>query len=312
MKKTLLIAAGAVVLAAMTTSVSAQSTTYSPGQDQFATILFEDQWPAAGDSDYNDAVIRVNTVMVDNSSSDVTQIVLTVFPQALGSGGVSSGLALHLPVPAGTDAEAKLFPSDDPLSSIIVDPWQNESELVYSIYDDVRDAFGGVGGFINTDPAGPFLIADPISLEITFTDPVPIDPLAAPFDLFFHHTANRAHQVHMPQYPGTDQMDGALFNTLDDASTAEQHFITDEGMPWLLFIPEPPTDLAWPTEQTPIDSAFPLILDFAQSGGASSADWYESPVPGLVVNESQLPEPATLILLAAGLPALLKPRRRRN
>ncbi len=103
-------------------------------------------------------------------------------------------------------------------------------------------------------------------------------------------------------------MDASLFGSCDNGSTVDRHFVSNSGLPWMLFIPES-SDAAWPTETTAIDSAFPSIINFAASGGESSTDWYENYDPSLVVLESQLPEPATLILMAAGLPVLLKRKR---
>ncbi|MDP6453465.1 MAG: LruC domain-containing protein [SAR202 cluster bacterium] len=297
-------------LAIVAGPVSAQETvTYSPAEGEFGVIMFEDQWPCAGDLDYNDVVLRVNTA-VTHDGPNVSQIALTVFPQALGSNSVSSGLALHLPASFGTSAEATVFPQGDPSSGVVVDAWLNESTLVYTVYDDVRDAFGGVDGFINTDLSGPFFTAEPVTLEITFPAPVSIDPLPTPFDVFLYRTHDRSHQVHRPEYEGTDQMDESLFNTCDDVSTAERHFITSSGLPSILFIDESLDDAAWPVEGESIMDAFPLLADAVESGEDDPTEWWFEESTLIVVHGSDIPEPTSLALLTLGGLTLLRRRKR--
>jgi len=297
-------------LAIVAGPVSAQeNVTHYPGQDEFGVIMYEDQFPCNGDRDYNDAIVRTNFVVTDHGSG-VTMIELTIFPQAVGAGTVRSGLALHLPETFGTPTDAVRFPTGDPSLGVSLAPWPDESDPVYTIWDDVRDAFGSVGGFINTDPAGPFLLPEPVTLKISFLDPVAINPLPMPFDLFFYRSDDRSYQVHLPEYAGTDQMDMSLFNTEDDASTVDRHFVSTSGLPWMLLIEDSPDDAIWPTEGASIDVAFPSIIAFAASGGTSSTDWYENCDPNFVIMESQLPEPATLSLLALGGFALVQRRKR--
>ena len=302
---------GAMVflLAAVIGPVAAQETV-SPAPGEFSAIMFEDQWPCAGDADYNDALIRVNTVVTHNGP-DVSKIEMTVFPQAIGSGSLASGLALNLPVSFGASAGATLYPTDEPLSAVVVEPWLNESTLVFTLFDDLKEAYGVTDDYINTDPAGPFRTFEPMRLEINFPDTVEIDPLSIPFDLFFYRTGNRSHQVHRPGYSGTDQMDVSLFNTCDDASADGPNFVNNAGIPWVLFIEESPTAYAWPSEHVNIETAFPNIVDFVESGGASSTDWYNYPELTLVVRESQLPEPTSLAILTLSGLAILRRRGRR-
>ena len=51
------------------------ATAFSPGEGQFAALLFEDQWPNLGDADFNDAVVAFHYVVVTDAAGDVKDIV---------------------------------------------------------------------------------------------------------------------------------------------------------------------------------------------------------------------------------------------
>ena len=257
-----------------------------PARGQFAFLLYEDQFPLEGDFDFNDAVVAVNVTGTFDVNG-ITELQYLFEVSAVGAGGVDSGLALHLPVPAGTASQATLYPDGDRAGGMPLRTWANETEAVITVYDDVRDLFDGVDGFINTDPSLPHLDPRRDLVEIRFTEPIPVADLmpgGAPYDLFFFRTHDASHQVHLPQYPGTDQMDGSLFNTGDDASTGDRHFVTSQGIPWLLLVPD---QSVWPIEGARVDSVFPSLLQFVQTGAPT--DWYRNFDPTLVYNIEPLP-----------------------
>ena len=63
------------------------------------TLAFEDQWPAMGDYDFNDAVINYTYALEKNSKNEITKIKLTFTPIAKGAAPYTRiGFGIELPI----------------------------------------------------------------------------------------------------------------------------------------------------------------------------------------------------------------------
>jgi hypothetical protein len=60
--------------------------TFVPGEHDFSTLMFEDNWPALGDLDFNDAVLLHNFALFHDASGAVTGLRLTIVPRAQPAG----------------------------------------------------------------------------------------------------------------------------------------------------------------------------------------------------------------------------------
>lgn len=248
------------------------SVAFVPAEGQYGQLMFEDNWPAQGDLDFNDSVFAYNYKLFRNSDGLVTKFVLTIEPLALGA-DIRSGLALRLPVSSTAIDTATRVVRGGSQMSLQASP--NESEVVVVIANDVREFFGNLAGPINVQPGAPLTDAPQIEVTMDFNAPFALGLGNEPFDLFYFRTLNDTHQIHRPGYAGTNTMDQALFGTADDGSSPGRWFVDGNGLPFVLAIPQ----LApWTTEFTPLTSLYPNLSTFAVSGGAQAADFYRSQV----------------------------------
>ena len=288
---------GAATLLALAASVSSASTQ--------GIILFEDLWPKTGDLDFNDQAVAYNfTVTTDSIGIKVTGVKATFNVLAVGS-TIHNGLYLHLPVAATAVSGATVDFGQGPVT---IDPVNGEAQAVIPVVADTRSLFGGATGMINTDPGLPHITSPTVQLNIQFATAVDLTDLA-PFDLFLARTGDNGHQIHVPQYSGTNLVDQSLFNTFDDNSSAAtgRYYVNTQGVPFALSVPQV---IQWPVEHTPIDLAYPDIVGYFASGGTQNTDWYLTNVNQQYLYSS-VPEPGSLLVLAMGSIALTARRRAR-
>jgi hypothetical protein len=132
---------------------------------------------------------------------------------------------------------------------------------------------------VNSQPGQPVLASAPRRLTIAFpAGGVTVDTAKAPFDLFYFRTPTApstdvSWETHLPQYAGTHSMNNALFNTAYDASTASNHFVGKNGMPYVLDVP---ASVGWPKEGTSMTTAYPAF------GVSNNPPWWTTPAAGAV------------------------------
>jgi LruC domain-containing protein len=299
---------------------AAAETIHYPPSGDFATLLVEDSWPSAGDGDLNDVVLGFRASIVTNDGVSMGSIELTVYPQALGSGSVNSGLALRLPdVPGGILHSAEVSVDGGP--PFAARSWAGEPELVFAVEENLREGLcGGANGFINTVVGEPEIACLPATLTIDFPEPPPLDPTRAPFDLFLFRSGDPSHQWGDPTFCGTPgTMDTSLFGTEDDGSVLPDGpcFITSldvdpiPGLPFVIQIDEPAD---YPREMAHIDDAFPKLASFVASGGTEDQDWYRHPNSGYIYRSpSEVPlgplvGPAVVVLALLSVTWMRRPR----
>lgn len=253
---------------------------YAPADRTYGMLWFEDTWPAKGDYDLNDLVVAYNETLRFNSSAQLTGIRLELSVLAVGA-RFQNGLALRLPGTPQSAVTSLTFSVANVVNSaageVRLDPAESEATVILS--DDLHALFGVelTREWVNTDPNLPThpyvdmvvdIVLDPLANTLSAAD--------APFDLFIF---NRLHgtEVHRPRYRGTASMNASLYNTVDDGSTAIRAFVTTEGVPFALELPE----LAnYPQEGAAIDQLYPSVVQFGLSSGTQATDFYRNPTPG--------------------------------
>lgn len=244
--------------------------TYFPAEGASALLAFEDQWPEHTDLDFNDVVVRVNYRVALDGAGDAVSLTAYLSPVALG-GAWSNGLALQLPIGAnGVSARRQIAGGSWEALGLEAD-----ADATVIISPNLRELFQGAAGPINSEPGQPRVDGQPITLEVTFANPVTLPLSEAPFDLFVFRAGDFSHQIHLPRYRGTAAMNTALFGTGEDGTTPSRAFVHRTGIPAAL---ELMSTTRYPLEGVQISALFPDIVSFASSGGAQSQDFYSSNV----------------------------------
>jgi LruC domain-containing protein len=268
---------------------------WAPAADTYGLLLFEDQWPSAGDEDFNDLVVAYNFAYRLDAQLRATSIRATLHVLAVG-GDYDNGLGLHLPVPRAAVSQVRLQVGS--AAPVVLTPESADGELTVRVQDDLRALLGGGAGPLNAAPERARVGSTPLTLEIDLASPTPVSAGAAPHDVFLYRSADFGHQVHRPTFGGTAAMNTQLFGRADDASGPGRHFVDARGLPFVLDLPQ---EAPYPAEGVALSALYPDVLTFAASGGALAADFYLS----TVVTSAAYRDAAGLGPLVATAPAAL-------
>jgi LruC domain-containing protein len=251
---------------------------YSPGEDRFGTLAFEDLWPNKGDYDFNDLVVRYRFNYVTNADSQVVDVKGTFRFVAVG-GAYHDGFAFELPVPASlveSISGSRLFGTGISLNAKGAEDGQDNAVIV--VTDDVVELMGvepDIYHFFNTVWGSYY--AEPVEVEVsaTLNEPQEIGVIGLPpYNPFAIANGVRGMEIHLPGKTPTTLADSAHFGTGDDASNPASGvcYTSGTGLPWALHIPN---EWSYPFEQVDITKAYLKFQSWAESGGAAYEDWYE-------------------------------------
>ena len=258
----------------------------------FASVAFEDLWPAKGDYDMNDIVVDCKFDQISNSENKVTKITAQFVLRGMGA-SFHDGFGIQLPVTPDKVASCVLKLDNGqsvPMAGLVTinskGLEQGQSKAVVIIFDDgfkvLPQIYNGIG--VNTTPGIPWTPTQTINMTLTFSEPIDENLLEAPYNPFIFADQKRGAEIHLPNNPPTNLADMSLFNKDDDTSNVEsfgtsnvKSYTTDKNLPWaILFYKK----YDYPTEKTPILNAFLHFSDWAQSGGQEYKDWYYNTASG--------------------------------
>ena len=285
------------------------SSVWYPGSDTFGTLVFEDNWPFLGDYDLNDLVVRYRSRQILNAQRQVKALEMDLSLVARGA-SYQSGFGLALPGIA-PDRIASVVLTQNGVATTRTVQLDGVKSLdgggvVFEIFPDAvallrPDNSDGCAlkGFTNTAQACP--IQPAVNFKLTVELILPSDSFpSAPYDPFIFNSVDtkrigpgdaktavpiaaraKTLEVHLPGKQPTSRADTTLLGTQEDGSKwadgkyANSYLSQAKGLPWALDIPS-----AWdyPIEKLDVVKAYPGIVDWATSGGASSADWYVKPL----------------------------------
>ena len=246
---------------------------FSPGEGVYATLAYEDLWPQKGDYDFNDLVIDYNYNVITNASNKVVDVVGDFIVKASGAGFLN-GFAVELPVSPSTISSITgqvLSGSTFTLASNGTEAGQTNS--VIPLFDDAHTLFNTTG-FINTVPSHAYYNPVSINLQISFNGSFDISALGtAPYNPFIVANQLREFEVHLAGMQNTNLVDLNLFGTGDDDSNTGQlkYYQTINNLPWAIHLP---VNFDYPIESNSIETAYLKFVEWAESGGSQSPNWY--------------------------------------
>jgi LruC domain-containing protein len=249
--------------------------TYYPSKSTFATVAFEDLWPATGDYDMNDMVVGYRYTMISNAQNQIVETYADYMVEASGASYVS-GFGVQFPF---SPSQVRTVTGQRFASNYIQQNSNgteaNQSKAVIIPFDSYKAIIKRPGGYyINSQIGAPYVTGDTVHVYIGFNNPLPPSVFgSAPFNPFLISNQRRGYEVHLPNNAPTDLADKSLFGTLQDASnpSAGIYYKTKKGWPWALNFAGP---FNYPAEGISIGKAYNYFLPWAQSGGTQYQNWY--------------------------------------
>lgn len=234
------------------------------------TLAFEDSWPEEGDYDFNDFVTAYTYKLVaGNDNSNVKGIRLTFSPKALGA-SYNSGFAIQLPINSSNIANVTGGTLEE-----------GEEQATIIVYENTRrDAFGGRGGFINTQKGSERIPGTDRKIYVSLKENVTLSS----FQNFnpFIYVNGRDREIHLTDKAPTSKMNKDLFTTEDDRSTPESnhYYRMNNFHPWVLDVTSTTngnsTNSLWayPSEGNNISLAYP---NYDQWTSDHHTNWLDNP-----------------------------------
>lgn len=236
------------------------------------TLGFEDLWPAKGDYDFNDLVMGYDIDHQLNANGLVVDIIQDWTIRAAGA-GYANGFGVQF-----DNLSASALQSVETWNGSSWDAGTGEagqSQATYLVFSNLFDHMNSAGGaFINTVPGNPYVNPVTLTRRITFATPQAESAVGTPpYNCFLVVNGNRGREVHLPDAQPTDLANAALFGTDDDDSNpgSNRYYKTSNNLPWALHISG---QFDYPVEYAEILQAYLHFASWAQSAGASDADWY--------------------------------------
>ncbi len=245
---------------------------YSPAEDVFGTLAFEDLWPGFGDFDMNDLVVDYNINRKTNMANNVTQIDFTLVIRATGA-GYQNGFGIELPVPSSfvqSVEGARLTTGSINVQANGTEAGQNNATIV--MFDDANY---NMPGFANVFNPADHVAEDTLHVSVKFTSPVPQSQLGSvPFNPFVIIDQERGREVHLAGHSPTSLADETFFGTQDDDTDPAQNrfYVSESGLNWAIHVPE---SIPYPRENVDITEAYLRFRQWAESGGTQFPDWFK-------------------------------------
>jgi len=248
---------------------------YYPSSSNWITLAFEDKWPAIGDYDLNDLVIRERLRTAYNANNEITGFTLSGFIDARG-GQLHNGFALRL---MGLDASVIDFAS----LTISGQTFTKEVEAfqtnpVISLWSDshlyTTTGESGACQHFNTIPTCTQFEPVPFELDVQFAQ-FQTTLAHADLDFFIYQSNYRAREIHFADYPPTDLFDSTQLGKKEDTSdpASGRYFRNSNNLPWAIKVPQ---KWRYPREYIDVLWAYPDYEQWVESSGLQASDWFNT------------------------------------
>ena len=239
---------------------------FYPGENEKATLAFEDQWPSKGDFDFNDIVIDYNFLNVHDPDNKLMEIHASFTLKAIGA-KYHNGFSFEVPFGMTLVDTAKINADYVSIDGNIV-----------TVFDDAFHLIQPTQNFVNTinaeSPISPVDISFWLKLD-THYEYVAGDylPPYNPFIIANTEVHDITYEIHLCDYPPTSRADETVFGTMDDDSDlpAGRTYRTATNLPWAVHLS---SEWKYPSENSVITDAYYYFDEWAGSGGVEHPDWY--------------------------------------
>lgn len=231
---------------------------------------FEDMWPARGDYDMNDVIVRYNyekTFTKDNDNK--IQSESFIFKTYQNYASLVNGLAFRVK-PSGTIADRKYYIRKKGESKF------TETTSFIHETDGASEVFL-LTGDIRTDMGAEYKVT------LEYDGSVARESAAVPFIYrASENNPDKRWEVHLPKENPTDKMDGDFFRKEDDASQPDKgiYYVRGGNYPFAIFLSgATETNMAKlldrSNETVPIDQLYGGYNGWVTSSGNDNQDWYK-------------------------------------
>lgn len=246
-------------------------------QNAVYSYAFEDNYPNAGDYDFNDIVLNVT---LPAAGDDVEELKYSIDLRAIGA-TKQLGAGLRIKGIKKSNVKEVIFGkgaserANSMKSGIFenVAYETNDSELVIPLFGDAHSVYGYNGDkrpMLNTGTASAPLV-DIYTLEVTIKldDDIVVPSATKNLDFFIacKGIGNKRTEIHLKQFSSATA-NGQL------ANSDLLEIIKVVNNTWALCVPD---KFAYPTETSVITNAYPGFAGWAQDQNTSS-DWYTNPI----------------------------------
>jgi len=247
--------------------------------NNYATLLFEDLWPAKGDYDFNDLVINYKFKTITNSNNFVKDIYATFIIKAFGASyhngfGFQIGNA-NIPVFDINVTGYKLSEGYINLNSNGTEAGQSIPTII--VFDNAYKLmpYPGFGIGVNTTPGAPYVTPDTVRIKISFTQNkyTENDIKVMNFNPFLIVNKNRGLEVHLADYKPTDLAYYSLLGTVEDNSmpNLNRYYKTVKNHPWALNIND---EIDHMIEKIDFVRGYLKFATWAESNGNVFKNWF--------------------------------------
>lgn len=247
---------------------------FSPAENVFGSLAFEDMWPDKGDYDMNDVVVDYNFKAITNVANEVVELQGQFKVRALGA-SYQNGFAIELPVTSDKIASVtydRARYGSLPMLANGTEAGQEKAVLV--LFNNSHDLFGRPG-MVNTQNNQGKISPVSLSFSVKFTSPISLTELGyAPFNAFIF-VNERSTEVHLPGMPPTSKANLNLLGSKADSSRPQEgrFYKSGDNLPWAIALP---LEFNYPVEGQAINKAHLKFAEWAKSGGNLSKDWYKN------------------------------------
>lgn len=232
---------------------------------------FEDMWPAQGDYDMNDVIVRHNhekTFAKDNSNA--IQSESFIFKTFQNYASLTNGLAFRVELSGNKVASTKYYirkPGESDFTETTAFTHEKDRNAdVYLLTGDIRTDMGAE-----------------YKVTLEYAEPVAKESEAVPF-IYRASEANpdKRWEVHLPKENPTSKMDNDFFGKEADASKPDEkiYYVREGNYPFAIFLSGADEEdvaelLERSNETVPIDQLYNGYAGWVTSQGSSNKDWYK-------------------------------------